>query len=93
MKRYAMYDAESYAEMQTSGNRSMVASAASDLNELLREGIYRILTPDETVALAEEIGPSGTIIMRPLMCGMPSELGWESLELFREKVLPRIRPT
>jgi len=93
MKRYAMYDAESYAEMQTAGNRSMVVSSyAEDPDALLREGIYRLVTPDECVALAEEIGPAGTIIMRPLMCGMPSELGWESLELFRGKVLPRIRP-
>jgi hypothetical protein len=26
-----------------------------------------------------------------LLCGMPVELGWQSLELFRDKVLPRIR--
>jgi len=93
MKRYAMYDAESYAEMQTAGNRSMVVSSASDPDELLREGIYRIVTPDECVELAKELEPAGAIIMRPLMCGMPAELGWESLELFREKVLPRIRPS
>ena len=92
MKRYAMFDAQSYAEMQTSGNRSMQVSVATDPDELLREGIYRIVTPDECVALAEELGPTGTIIMRPLMSGMPSEMGWESLELMREKVLPRIRP-
>jgi alkanesulfonate monooxygenase SsuD/methylene tetrahydromethanopterin reductase-like flavin-dependent oxidoreductase (luciferase family) len=92
MKRYAMFDAQSYAEMQTSGNRSMQVSDAKDPDELLREGIYRIVTPDECVALAEELGPAGTIIMRPLMSGMPAEMGWESLELMREKVLPRIRP-
>ena len=28
----------------------------------------------------------------PLMGGMPVELGWSSLELFKERVLPRIRP-
>jgi len=78
--------------MQTTGNRSMQVSVAKDPDELLREGIYRIVTPDECVALADELGPAGTIIMRPLMSGMPSEMGWESLELMREKVLPRIRP-
>ena len=92
IKKYAMYDAESYARVQTAGNRSLNASAATDTDELRREGLYRIVSPDECVALADELGPAGTIIMRPLMSGMPSELGWESLELFRTKVLPRIRP-
>jgi len=92
IERYAMYDAESYARVQTAGNRSLNASSAKNPDELRREGLYRIVSPDECVALADELGPAGTIIMRPLMSGMPSELGWESLELFRTKVLPRIRP-
>src|SRR5438067_1110697 len=36
MKSYAMFDAQSYAEMQTSGNRSMQVSEAKDADELLR---------------------------------------------------------
>jgi alkanesulfonate monooxygenase SsuD/methylene tetrahydromethanopterin reductase-like flavin-dependent oxidoreductase (luciferase family) len=92
IKDYAMYDAESYARVQTAGNRSLNASAATNIDELRSEGLYRVVSPDECVALAEELGPGGTIIMRPLMSGMPAELGWESLELFRTKVLPRIRP-
>ena len=93
IKKYAMYDAQSYARVQTAGNRSLNASAATNEDELRREGLYRIVSPDECVALAEELGEAGAIIMRPLMSGMPSELGWESLELFRTKVLPRIRPS
>ena len=93
IKDYAMYDAHSYARVQTAGNRSLNASAATNVDELRREGLYRIVSPDECVALADELGPAGTIIMRPLMSGMPAELGWESLELFRTKVLPKIRPS
>ena len=93
MKRYAMYDAESYAEMQTAGNRSMVVSSAKDAEDLRREGIYRIVTPDECVELVKELEPAGPVILRPLMSGMPAELGWECLELFKDKVLPRIRPS
>jgi alkanesulfonate monooxygenase SsuD/methylene tetrahydromethanopterin reductase-like flavin-dependent oxidoreductase (luciferase family) len=93
IKKYAMYDAQSYAGVQSTGNRSMMYSQASDPDELRREGIYRVVTPDECVALTEEIGPMGTIIMRPLMSGMPTELGWSSLELFKNEVLPRIRPS
>ena len=89
---YAWYDAETYRSWQTPGTRSQVASKAADIEELKKEGIYRIVTPDECVAMAEELGPAGALVLHPLLCGMPVELGWESLELFASKVLPRIRP-
>jgi alkanesulfonate monooxygenase SsuD/methylene tetrahydromethanopterin reductase-like flavin-dependent oxidoreductase (luciferase family) len=87
---YALYDAESYREMQSGGTRSQVLSGAQTLDELKAEGIYRVVTPDECVALAQELGPMGSIVLHPLLCGMPVELGWESLELFRDQVMPRL---
>jgi alkanesulfonate monooxygenase SsuD/methylene tetrahydromethanopterin reductase-like flavin-dependent oxidoreductase (luciferase family) len=89
---YAWYDAQTYRSWQGPGNRSAVTSRADDQDALREEGIYRVVTPDECVALAEELGPTGSIVLHPLLCGMPVELGWESLELFRGKVLPRIKP-
>ena len=52
-----------------------------------QSGVYRVVTPDECVALAKE---TGRIILHPLMGGIPPALGWESLELFASKVLPRL---
>lgn len=89
--QYAWYDADTYRSWQRPENRSAVTTRAENPDELRAEGIYRVLTPDECVALAEELGPSGTIVLHPLLCGLPAELGWASLELFRDKVLPRIR--
>jgi alkanesulfonate monooxygenase SsuD/methylene tetrahydromethanopterin reductase-like flavin-dependent oxidoreductase (luciferase family) len=88
---HAWYDASSYRSWQQPGQRSSVQSHADDLAGLREEGIYRVLTPDECVALAEEQGPDGKITLHPLLAGMPAELGWENLELFAAKVLPRIR--
>ena len=92
LAEYAWYDAETYRSWQTPGTRSQVASKAADIEELKREGIYRVVTPDECVAMAEELGPGGALVLHPLLCGMPVELGWASLELFASKVLPRIKP-
>jgi alkanesulfonate monooxygenase SsuD/methylene tetrahydromethanopterin reductase-like flavin-dependent oxidoreductase (luciferase family) len=92
IKRYAWFDADTYRNMQTVGNRSQVTTAASNPDELRREGIYRVVTPDECVTLVEELGPMGTMVLHPLMCGIPVEIGWQSLELFKDKVLPTIRP-
>ena len=91
ISQYAWYDADTYRSWQRPENRSAVTTSAESPDELRDEGIYRVLTPDQCVALAEELGPSGTIVLHPLLCGMPVELGWASLELFRDKVLPRIR--
>lgn len=90
--RYAWYDADTYRSWQEPGGRSQVKTEAGDIEALRREGIYRIVTPDECIALAEEMGPTGTITLHPLLQGMPVELGWASLELFKAEVLPRLRP-
>ena len=58
------------------------------LDDVKKSGAYTVLTPDDCVKLAEE---TGRIILHPLMGGMEPALGWESLKLFEEKVLPRIR--
>ena len=91
ISRYAWYDADTYRSWQE-GTRAEVLTSAHDVDELRREGKYRIVTPEECVALAEELSPGGAIVLHPLMCGMPADLGWESLHLFRDLVLPRIRP-
>ena len=53
-------------------------------------GVYAVVTPEQCVTLAEEVGPSGGLVLHPLMGGMPPILGWESLELFASKVLPNL---
>jgi len=42
------------------------------------------------VQLIDELGPMGALCFHPLMGGMDPDLGWESLELYATKVLPRI---
>jgi alkanesulfonate monooxygenase SsuD/methylene tetrahydromethanopterin reductase-like flavin-dependent oxidoreductase (luciferase family) len=91
LARYVQYDADTYRALQNRGSRSEVVSHATDLEGIKREGVYRIVTPDECVALANDLGAAGTIVLNPLLCGMPADLGWQSLELFRSQVLPRIR--
>lgn len=52
-------------------------------------GFYRVLTPDECVALAREVPDTG-LIFKPLIGGLPPEHAWSSLELFTTKVLPAL---
>ncbi len=91
LEPYFWYDAESYRSWQPEGQASEVTSKARTPEELRDEGQYRVLTPDECVAYAESLGPMGALVLHPLIAGIPPEWGWESLELFRSKVAPRLQ--
>lgn len=55
------------------------------VEELREEGVYRIVTPDECVAQGLD-----NLVLHPLSGGMPVDEGWRSLQLFAERVLPRL---
>jgi alkanesulfonate monooxygenase SsuD/methylene tetrahydromethanopterin reductase-like flavin-dependent oxidoreductase (luciferase family) len=52
--------------------------------------LYRILTPDETFKLASSLGPEDFLAFRPLCGGMDPGVSWQSLQLFVDKVQPRL---
>ena len=61
---------------------------ATSAEELRRSGVYRVVTPEECVALARE---TSQVLLHPLMGGLPPALAWEGLERFAAQVLPRLR--
>jgi len=90
--RYAWYDADTYRSWQTAGTRSEVKTSAADVDALREEGMYRVLTPEHAIELVEGLAPTATVTLHPLICGIPLDVSWRSLELFRDHVLPRLRP-
>jgi alkanesulfonate monooxygenase SsuD/methylene tetrahydromethanopterin reductase-like flavin-dependent oxidoreductase (luciferase family) len=88
---YLLHDAVTYKSWQTPDIRSSVSSGASTVDELRAEGIYQVLTPDACIELARELGAFGAITHHPLCGATPPELGWASLELFADKVLPAMK--
>ncbi|MGW7288019.1 LLM class flavin-dependent oxidoreductase [Streptomyces sp. NPDC054847] len=80
-----LHEARTYASWQSPDIRSAVRSAAGTVRDLRDEGVYRIVTPDECVALGAE-----SLVLHPLCGGMPVDEGWRSLQLLCEHVLPRL---
>ncbi|MFI9821920.1 LLM class flavin-dependent oxidoreductase [Streptomyces sp. NPDC052013] len=78
-----LHEARTYASWQSAGSRSAVRSAAATVEELRAEGVYRIVTPEECLALGHD-----TYVLHPLAGGMPVDEGWRSLQLFAERVVP-----
>jgi alkanesulfonate monooxygenase SsuD/methylene tetrahydromethanopterin reductase-like flavin-dependent oxidoreductase (luciferase family) len=87
---YALRDAETYHSWQKPDQRSNVSTAATTVEELDASGVYWVVTPEECLERAKSLGPFGAIVLNPLMGGMDIDLGWESLQLFVDKVLPRL---
>jgi alkanesulfonate monooxygenase SsuD/methylene tetrahydromethanopterin reductase-like flavin-dependent oxidoreductase (luciferase family) len=88
---YLLYEATTYASWQPADQQaSAVHSRAKSVDDLRAEGKYRVLTPDECVARAKQQGPWATLVLYPLCGGTPPELGWESVRLLCEDVLPRL---
>ncbi|WP_328667781.1 LLM class flavin-dependent oxidoreductase [Streptomyces sp. NBC_00322] len=83
--KHFLHEARMYASWQSKDIRSAVKSAATTVDELRAEGVYRIVTPDECVALGAE-----SLVLHPLCGGMPVDEGWRSLQLMCEHVLPRL---
>ncbi|MFK8849343.1 LLM class flavin-dependent oxidoreductase [Streptomyces sp. Ac-502] len=83
-----LHEARTYASWQAPGAESAVRSAADDVAALRREGVYRIVTPEECVRLA---GEAGSLILHPLCGGMPVDEGWRSVHLFAERVVPHLK--
>jgi alkanesulfonate monooxygenase SsuD/methylene tetrahydromethanopterin reductase-like flavin-dependent oxidoreductase (luciferase family) len=88
---HALFDAQTYESWQEGPQRSAVdVAGATTWQDVRASGVYQVLTPDECVALAADA--EGSVLLHPLMGGIPPELGWTSIELFERAVLPRLRP-
>ncbi len=87
---YYLHDATTYASWQRQGQSSYQHSAATTIDELRAEGKFRVLTPEECLAYAEEHGDAATFNHFPLGGGIPPEIGWKSLRLFADEVVPHL---
>ncbi|MFD8720489.1 LLM class flavin-dependent oxidoreductase [Streptomyces sp. NPDC059629] len=83
--RHFLHEARTYASWQSGDIRSAVRSAATTVEELRAEGVYRILTPQQCVSAGLD-----NLVLHPLAGGMPVAEGWRSLRLFGEAVLPAL---
>ena len=84
---YAVYDVTSYNSWQTGDHDNVAASSATTAEGLAASGMWQVVTPDECLELARR---DGSVALHPLMGGIPFELGWESLQLYADRVMPHL---
>ncbi|MET0985580.1 MAG: LLM class flavin-dependent oxidoreductase [Steroidobacteraceae bacterium] len=89
--RHMLHELNMYSRWaRESGAYTPFGHDVTDLQTLQATGIYRIVTPEDCVALFERERDAGHHIMfNPLCGGLHPEIAWESLELMASEVLPR----
>ena len=87
---HLLHEASTYASWQTPDIHSAVSSHATTAEELRAEGIYEILSPEQTIARCKEQNDFASIVLHPLCGGIPVERGWDCLNLYIEQVLPAL---
>jgi len=58
---------------------------------LRQAGIYQVLTPPQCIELASALGDDGLLFFQPLLGGLSPDVGWQSLELLADRVLPALQ--
>jgi alkanesulfonate monooxygenase SsuD/methylene tetrahydromethanopterin reductase-like flavin-dependent oxidoreductase (luciferase family) len=90
---YCLHESNAYGELARRSGVNTGFELFESADALRASGGYPVLTPDEVVALCDDLGDTGQLTIPPLVGGMPPELSWESLELLESKVLPRLTLT
>ncbi|MBV8463397.1 MAG: LLM class flavin-dependent oxidoreductase [Acidimicrobiales bacterium] len=88
---HALHETNSYAAWEVDHPGVPFYEAAADADELRARGRYLVVTPDECVRLYRESPDDRGLAFQPLLGGLDPEVGWSSLQLFADQVLPVLR--
>jgi hypothetical protein len=88
---HLVHESNSYATLLAEGGMPGAYRAVSTADDLRRERACTIIEPAECVALARTLGNDGMLEFHPLAGGADPELGWSSLHLVADEVLPVLR--
>jgi alkanesulfonate monooxygenase SsuD/methylene tetrahydromethanopterin reductase-like flavin-dependent oxidoreductase (luciferase family) len=90
---HLLHVAKAYAKYaEEAGWETSPFAGVDTLEKLKASRMFDVVTPDECIKMAEEADKiGGEPGLMPLVGGLDPKLGWESLELFVKKVLPRVK--
>jgi alkanesulfonate monooxygenase SsuD/methylene tetrahydromethanopterin reductase-like flavin-dependent oxidoreductase (luciferase family) len=87
---YLMHEMNAYGAWRAQEGLASPFHTVASVDELRASGKYRVLTPPEMIE-EQKATPVPSVSLHPLCGGIPVELGWVSLALFEDEVLPQFR--
>lgn len=89
--RHVQHESNMYAQWAEQANVFTPYHHHDNLQELRASGAYIVYRPEELIEAARGMIDAQPIMFHPLCGGIHPDLGWSSLELFMEKVMPTLR--
>ena len=89
---HVLHQLQSYAEWTVEAFGRPSGPYAKQMSaETVRESeAYQVLTPEQTVELAQELGDHSVFYLNPLLAGIDPKRSWEMLRLFEDEVRPHL---
>ncbi len=87
---HALHETNCYARWYREGNIPGPYSHFDSAEDLRATGLYQVLTPAQCIGLARQLGPQGQMYIHPLLAGLHPDVGWETLRLLKEQVMPAL---
>jgi alkanesulfonate monooxygenase SsuD/methylene tetrahydromethanopterin reductase-like flavin-dependent oxidoreductase (luciferase family) len=87
---HAMHEMNAYGAWAAESGAATGYRPIDDPDALRATGAYPVLTPEQLIARCREMGPTGAVLLHPLMGGLDPALAWDSLRLIEKKVLPAL---
>lgn len=87
---FALYDSNAHARLAIRAGREASFQEIRDADTLRASGSHLVLTPEDLVTRARALPQRGMVLLHPLLGGLDPELGWESLRLVADEVMPAL---
>lgn len=87
---HALHETNEYARWYAETGTSGPYEPIEDVEQLRSMGLYRVFTPQECVDYARSLGPEGWLFFHPLLSGLDPDIGWQSLRLLKDEVVPHL---
>jgi alkanesulfonate monooxygenase SsuD/methylene tetrahydromethanopterin reductase-like flavin-dependent oxidoreductase (luciferase family) len=90
---HVLHQLRSYSQWTIEAFGRASGPYAKDLDEasVWRGGAYQVLTPEETLALAGQLGSHSVFYLNPLLAGIEPKLAQGMLSLYEREVHPHLR--
>jgi alkanesulfonate monooxygenase SsuD/methylene tetrahydromethanopterin reductase-like flavin-dependent oxidoreductase (luciferase family) len=87
---HALHETNEYARWYAQTGTAGPYEPIEDTEQLRSTGLYRVFTPQECVEYARILGPDGWLFFHPLLSGLDPDIGWQSLRLLKDEVIPQL---
>lgn len=89
---HLLHQLRSYSEWTVEAYGRPSGPYAKDMTEdtIRQSDAYRILTPEQTLELVEDLGPHSVFYLNPLLAGIDPKESWAMLDLYEKEVHPHL---